>query len=201
MARSPVPAPQIVGFMPDHQLSRLFVQLPVPPPAPPVPPPAEPVPPPAPEPEPMVPLLVPVPLPAPSVLSPFFGAPGLVLGACWCHLSHRIGCLRNLPRHWRQRRRATRRSTARRATAKSVCAMSWYVSRKGRLPDFGLTALNVGATWLTSGCDLSFTEHAAGRGNQARGERLLRGRRLIRCNQRRRHRVTIVIPCSPEPGR
>jgi hypothetical protein len=29
----------------------------------------------------------------------------------------------------------------------------------------------------------------------------LRGSRLIRCNQRRRHRVTMVIPCSPEPGR
>lgn len=56
----------------------LFVQLPVPPPAPPVPPPAAPVPPPAPEPEPLAPPLVPVPVPPPeSVLLPAGGVPGV----------------------------------------------------------------------------------------------------------------------------
>jgi hypothetical protein len=68
---------------------RLFVQLPVPPPAPPVPPPAAPVPPPAPEPLPLRVPPVPPELPPEeseplvllSLLFPPEGVPGLLLGA------------------------------------------------------------------------------------------------------------------------
>lgn len=68
--------------MKDGHRLRLFVQLPVPPPAPPVPPPAEPVPPPAPEPLPLplpaLPLEEPVAPPSPAL--PPEGAEGVLSG-------------------------------------------------------------------------------------------------------------------------
>lgn len=66
--------------MTDRHRLRLFVQLPVPPPAPPLPPPAEPVPPPAPEPlaPPALPDEEPVAPPSPAL--PPEGAEGVLSG-------------------------------------------------------------------------------------------------------------------------